>query len=433
MRKGPVKITMAAAAAVLFWMFGLRTAEQGTAGSQVVLRFGMMAGSYWEVPTGNCYQIIDDAIRRFEKEHPGVEVSYVSGILKEDYPEWLAEQVLLGKEPDVFMIPEGEFDMLASIGGLMELGGLIEKDGEFDPQKYYQGPWEYGRMGDGQFALPYESVPTLMFVNKTLLDQEGIPVPDSSWTWEDFLAICRQVTKDTDGDGITDQFGFYDYGWQDGVCANGTVLFDGDGSASYFGDERVEEAVRFVKELEETNQGFTVTSREFDLGKVAFMPLAYSEYRTYKPYPWRIKKYSDFTWDCVKMPSGPHGDGGSRMETLLMGIGKGSRRPELAWEFLKTLCYEGETQRQIMRESQGASVLREMVRSSPEEAGQEGGLSPMVLDQVMEEAVAAPSFRDYPSAMEMADMEIQRMLRGETSLDTGLLKLQREINRYLSQ
>ena len=61
-----------------------------------------------------------------------------------------------------------------------------------------------------------------------------------------------------------------------------------------FSDVRVEEALRFVQELNGLNHGLFVTSREFDLGKAAFMPLAYSEYRTYKPYPWRIKKYSDF-------------------------------------------------------------------------------------------------------------------------------------------
>lgn len=40
----------------------------------VTLKFGMFAGSYWDVPNGDCYQIIDDAIERFEKKYPGVKV-----------------------------------------------------------------------------------------------------------------------------------------------------------------------------------------------------------------------------------------------------------------------------------------------------------------------------------------------------------------------
>ena len=35
---------------------------------------------------------------------------------------------------------------------------------------------------DGLYALPYESVPNLMFVNKTLLQQMEIEAPDSDWS-----------------------------------------------------------------------------------------------------------------------------------------------------------------------------------------------------------------------------------------------------------
>lgn len=80
-----------------------------------------------------------------------------------------------------------------------------------------------------QYALPYECVPTLMFVNKTLLEAEGIPVPENDWTWEDFYSICAQVTRDTDGSGTIDQFGSYGYTWLDALAANGAALFDEDG------------------------------------------------------------------------------------------------------------------------------------------------------------------------------------------------------------
>lgn len=439
MRRTVVKMVMAAAGVLILGLLGGFLGPWKKETGETVLHFGMMAGSYWDVPTGNCYQVIDSAICRFEEAHPGVRVEYVSGILKEDYPEWLAEQVLLGTEPDVFMVPAGEFDLLASMGVLENLDSFIRRDSSFHPEDYYACSYDYGQRMGVQYGLPYESVPTLMFVNKTLLKQENIPMPDSSWTWDQFLAICRQVTKDTDGDGVTDQFGCYDYGWQDAVSANGAVLFDQEGTQCWFGDIRVEEAVRFVRELETVNQGFTVTSREFDKGKVAFMPLPYSEYRTYKPYPWRIKKYSDFTWDCVKMPSGPKGDGGSRVDTLLMAMGQRSGSKKLAWEFLKTLCYERQTQEQLMQDSQGVSVLKEVVRSSGsrefwiQDAPGGSTLDAGVLSQVMEAADAAPGFRLYPDAMETADIEIRRMLTGELSMDSGLLKLQREINRLLKQ
>lgn len=424
--------SIAAAAVLLLTLaaglvsYRIQNREEG-----IVLRFGMCAESYWGVPVGNCYQIVDEAIARFEKEHPGVRVEYTSGIRQDAYAEWLAEQVLLGTEPDVFMIPRGEFDTLAGLGILQELDGMIAEDGGFSGEAYYPGAYEYGNIFRKQYALPYESVPMLMFVNKELLEAEGISMPKDNWTRSDFLDICRRVTKDTDGDGILDQFGCYDYSWKDAVYANGAALFDADGTGAFFYDERVEEALRFVQELNRLNGGFSVTSREFDLGKVAFMPLAYSEYRTYKPYPWRIKKYSDFEWDCVKMPAGQAGESRTELDTLLMGIGSRSRRKELAWEFLKWLCYEGETQRQLLEDSQGVPVVKKAVQDYS--AGDTGQMDLPVLDQVMGEAVAAPHFGKYPEAVKRADSEVDRILSGEVSMDSGLLKLQREMMAFLKE
>lgn len=435
--KQTIFIHMAIAGSLLFSGATMLAVQMQQQAAEQVIRFGMFAGSYWDVPTGNCYEVVDSAIERFEESHPGVKIEYVSGILKEDYPEWLAEQVVLGKEPDVFMIPAGSFDELVSLHVLQELDGLIEADPAFSCEDYYEGAYSYGEIRGFQYALPYETVPTLMFVNKTLLAKEAIAIPDGTWTWDDFLDICRRVTKDTDGDGVTDQYGCYDYGWQEAVRSNGAVLFEEDGKTACFSDRKVEEAVRFVKELNAVNEGYLVTAREFDRGKVAFRPFSFSEYRTYKPYPWRIKKYSDFEWDCVKLPVGPEGKGESELDTLLMGISSRSRQTRLAWEFLKELCYSEETQTQILERSQGmpvvrgAATLENLHQALGDDTPGSSRMNAAVLSQVMEEAVAAPNFQKYPAAMELADGEIVGMVQGDVSMDNGLLKLQREINSML--
>ncbi|MEG2751880.1 MAG: extracellular solute-binding protein, partial [Anaerorhabdus sp.] len=79
-----------------------------------------------------------------------------------------------------------------------------------------------------QYALPYESVPTLMYVNKTLLEKEGILVPSNTWTWEDFYNISKQVTKDINKDGNLDQFGFYGYTWENAVASNNGSIFNAE-------------------------------------------------------------------------------------------------------------------------------------------------------------------------------------------------------------
>ena len=58
-------------------------------------------------------------------------MSYVSGILKEDYSEWLSERLLMGDAPDVFFVLPEDFNDLAELGALRALSPFSEEDEEF--------------------------------------------------------------------------------------------------------------------------------------------------------------------------------------------------------------------------------------------------------------------------------------------------------------
>lgn len=398
-----------------------------------ILRVGVFAGSNWNVPAGDSYAVVDAAIHRFEEAHQGVSVQYVSGIKKEDYAEWLAEQILKGEEPDVFFVLSDDFNLYASMGVLQDL----EDTASFDAAVYYPPALAYGEYEGKTYALPFESVPTLMFVNKTLLRKEGIAVPDNNWTWQNFIEICRAVTKDIDGDGSLDQFGVYDYTWQQAAVTNGLTLFRSDANFSYFADPKMEEVVRFMMDLRANNRGYNVTAKDFDMGKVAFRPFTFAEYRTYNPYPWRIKKYAAFEWDCIKMPAGPSGKNLSQLDTLLVGMSARTRDKDLAGAFLKQLCADPEIQKLILRESQGLPVRRDVVEASDtrqilsKDAPGDAKMDHLIFSEVMQEGVVAPKFRKYHAAMLMADNELRKIIANEVPFNNALNKLQKEMNAYL--
>ncbi|MDO5516497.1 MAG: extracellular solute-binding protein [Clostridium sp.] len=403
-----------------------------------VIKVGIFAGSSWDVPYSNSYELIDNTIKKFEEEHPGVKVKYVNGIMKEDYSEYLSEQLLKGNAPDVFMILPEDFNSLANVGAMKDLTTLIKKDKSFDSSKFYKSSFEFGQYYNKQFALPYESVPTMMFVNKTLLEKEGIDIPKNDWSYDDFYNICSEVTKDTDNDGIIDQFGFYDYKWKDAVYANGASLFNDEGTKSYFADKRVQESINFIKRLNSLNKGYSVTSKDFDDGKVAFHPLLFSEYTTYKTYPWKIKKYTGFDWDCIKMPRGEFGGNVSEVTTVLAGINSKTKNEKLSWEFLKTLTYNEDIQKEIFNYSQGVSVLKSVTNSKEvldrlgENTPSGSFLNMDLLNEVMEGGIVSPRFRKYKSVMDMADTMIDQTIgSSDDNLSYDLLKLQREADNLL--
>lgn len=401
---------------------------------KMVLTLGFCANSNWEIPGGESYAIVDAAIARFRERHPDVEVRYTSGIRADDYSEWLAEQLLAGGEPDVFAVPSADFDLYVNNGVLVDLTGLGDSDPEFSWADYYPGALAYCEAEGRRYALPVGAVPTLMFVNKTLLAREGIALPASDWTWQDFYDICARVTRDTDGDGVIDQFGVYDYGWQTAAVTNGVTLFRKDGRASYFADPRMEEVLRHLVSLHELTGGREVTARDFDMGRVAFRPFSYAAYRMYKPYPWRIKKYTGFEWDCIRLPAGPHGANVSPVATLVMGVSSRSKNQRLAWELLKEICYASEGQSALLTQSKALPARRGIVEAAA--GSTDGSLSELNLTTVstiMQEAVATSHFERYDGAILRADDTIDSIVRGELPLNNALNRLQREINSYLQE
>lgn len=409
-----------------------------------VLEFGMFTGSNWGVENADAFVIIDRAIQRFEKSHPGIEVRYTSGIEKKDYSEWCAKRILEGKMPDVFMVLDTDFNQYCSLGILQELNSFMESDPEFQSEEIFRTAMDIGKGTEEiQYALPYEIVPTMLFVNKTLLQQEGIEMPQQDWTWDDFMEICRKVTKDTDGDGRIDQFGTYNYSWQDAMYTSGGSAFDNERQNVDFSNQYVVESLKFMKELLSLNQEENVTQEDFDAGKVAFMPLTFAEYRTYKTYPYKIKKYSNFQWDCTTFPGRTKGENISKVDALLMGINHDSTEKELAWEFLKELVCGYESQLDIFRYSQGVSVLESVTRS--EEAvsiiredmdKEEQVISGELLCDVIEHGTITPKFYQYETYEQMislANTEITEIFEQNKNIESSMKIFQREIRKYLNQ
>lgn len=399
-----------------------------------ILRLGVYAGSSWDVPSGKEYQFLDEAISRFEKKHPNVEVQYESGILKEDYSSWLSGKIVEGTQPDVFVVPENDFNLLASTGALANLDGRIKK--ELDTSQFYSSAYKAGHFGQNQFALPFESNPVMMCINIDLLKKEGIKLPASDWTIADFYNICKKVTKDTDGDGVIDQYGSFGYGWEEALAAYNIELFNKTGTQAYFNTKKVRTALSLVTKLKNLNGSYRVTLKDFDEGRVAFFPMTLAQYRTYKPYPYHVSKYSSFSWSCVEMPSQKSSLARTQSSTSLYAISAKTSQSKLAWEFLKLLCADKKTQQQLFEDSQGASVLKSVMNSQESKNLLQNdsfgarALTVNTLDSILKKATTSPRFKSYNTIYEKAGYLITKSLEDDT-VESDLSDIQKDIEDEL--
>ncbi|GAD46859.1 carbohydrate transport/metabolism [Streptococcus anginosus T5] len=398
-----------------------------TSNQKKILRIEVYAGSSWDVPNSRENRVLDNIIRQFEKSYPNVKVVYESGIPKKDYDNWLAEKILKGEQADVFMVPENDFSMLASSGAFKSLDSLISKE---EAAAYYPVAYQAGQYQGHSYALPIESNPVMMCVNKDLLEKEGISIPDSNWTLEDLYAICQKVTKDTDGDGLIDQYGITDYTWKQALVAYNGHLRNQNGVN--IDSVEMHQALSFISKLDSLNQRYKVTSNDFDEGKVAFYPMSLAQYRTYKPYPYHVAKYSRFSWTCIPMPAAKARIPATQVKTSLFAMSSKTKQDKLAWEFMKLLCQNHKNQQELFAKSQGTSVLTSVVKSSQTKKilqADDFGLDSLTsqrLDHMMKHSVLDISRDlDYHS-LERLDYLLGNALKNN-EIDSILPSIQREM------
>jgi len=132
---------------------------------------------------------------------PGAEVDKLQKILL---------MVAAGTPPD-FTWGGNEIHNYAYHKTVIELGPYIQASG-VDLSKYNQAfvqAWQYEGK---QMGMPCCSQAEILAYNKDLLAADSLAEPptmwgDSSWDWGTMLEYMKKLTKDTNGDGRTDQWG----------------------------------------------------------------------------------------------------------------------------------------------------------------------------------------------------------------------------------
>jgi multiple sugar transport system substrate-binding protein len=408
-------------------------------GEPITLSFAVYSGNNWGVPDGRAYAIYDRAKEMFEArpENAGIRIKLVTGTLYRDYSEWFAQSVMKGREPDLFMVKEDDFNIFASVGIMEDLRPYLRKDRFFRAAAFYPKALEAGALAGAQYSLPISVVPSFLIVNKTLLAREGLRIDLEDWTWGQFYRICRALTKDTDGDGVVDQFGVYGYTWQNAFYTNDQTLFSPDGSRTAFDNEALEETIEYMKRIYDLDRGVVAKESDFDRGHAGFRTFNLSEYRTYGTYPYRILKYSNFEWEVVPFPSGPRGHSMSKLYTVQVGMSSRSRHKEEAYRFLSFVAGSEDFQRRIWRESNVLPVNRNVIAELKYEGGNsendERLLSFLADNRIMENLYVDPAFKWYSDMKTRIDDQVFKMIATDQNIRSGIPALRKDIDSLLAE
>lgn len=284
----------------------------------------------------------EEIIRRFEAANPDIQVQLepVSG---GDYYGILFEQIASGAPPDIIQIGDDAVPSFVDRKALLSLDEYITS-GQYplDPRIYLPGMLEPGRWAGSQYLLPKDFTPLAVYYNKKLFDQYGVAYPEDGWTWEEFLATAKALTRDTDSDGATDIWGLQLTGnWTTGfeywVAAAGGRLVspDGAGFLGYMDSPQSVEALEFYHDLYHVHKVAPIPTNlsPFGEGNDQFAN-GDAAMRIFGRWPQgSLRESANIDLGVVGMPRG------TRRANILMwggfGITSLSKSPEAAWRFLR--------------------------------------------------------------------------------------------------
>ncbi len=247
------------------------------------------------------FEIVDKIEQTYNVEIEYVNLTY-TGVV-----ESINTSILAGTPDCDIYLCELSFGIAAAMNGLaVDLNTILGEDADVLSD---QTVLSYLDLGDGKACLMkqvlganvVEATYPLAF-NKQMLEDNNLEDPRElyargEWTWDKFVEYCQILTQDTDGDGVTDQYGFT--GFKEDVMAqllmsNGASI--AAGTTEGLSSAPVIEALQFYSDLYNVynvcapypaEDNGDVTRFQYRDGNIAFWPSA----------AWIASSNGDYDWD----------------------------------------------------------------------------------------------------------------------------------------
>ena len=298
-------------------------------------------------------------VKRFEEANKDVKVTMVQ-TAPDQYDTKLKSAIAGRKIPDVFFYNPAQVKAYVNSGVLLDITETVETSEDVKLDDI----WEKGvdkyrfdgkTLGEGAiYGLPKDLGPFALGYNKTMFEDAGIPLPDKDkpYTWDEFVDVAKQLTKDTNGDGKMDQYGTgFNVNWalQPFVWSNGADWINEDGTKVTIDDPKFIEALQFFVD-QQLKHGITPSIGETQTldtyqrwlkGQLAFFPVG----------PWDMAAFKEqlkFEYDLLPWPAGSTGKASGWVGSLGIGVGSTTKHKEEAAELAMYLSADQEGQQALV-------------------------------------------------------------------------------------
>ncbi|MBU1078581.1 MAG: sugar ABC transporter substrate-binding protein, partial [Spirochaetes bacterium] len=368
---------------------------------------------------------------KFMEKNPDVKVN-IENVDYELYWSKLLTMIAAGTPPDVIFLESNRMTSYITKGSLTDLTPFIEKDEKFRIEDFFNiaiSPYmRNGRL----FGLPNDVATVVMFYNKNLFDEAGLPYPNKNWTWADMLKIAKKLTRDIDNNGKIDQYGLAYYPHEIAIPQNGGSRFDNaeNPTRCMLNAPAAKEAIQFCNDLSHkykvspTMSDFQDTDGRtmFVIGRIAMIPDGHWMVPRFK------KEINKFKWDVVVLPRKKQQAGSGRGSGF--AIPSGSKNKEAAFRFIKFVTgFEG--QKILMKAGFSMPALKTIAKSvhfqNPPPENKQAFID------MTKAAVLEPKLESWNEVQDMEDSELDRIWVNEEKAETVLKRLAKNLNKIIQK
>ncbi|MFI7066809.1 ABC transporter substrate-binding protein [Kribbella sp. NPDC050124] len=355
---------------------------------------------WWTNHTEEDTELFQQRVDAFTQANPGIAVKLLNIADGQQYYTKVNTAAVGGGLPDVFYVRSFDVGPFSSRGWVLPLKDLIARDSaEVKPDDFW--PAETAQLtADGSvYALPYDLSNFAVYINKSMFEAEGVPVPNDDWSWEDFFELGSHFVRKSGGRQTRWGAGINTGNW----FAMG--VFKAYGGATFSDDLK--------KCVVNSSQNVAVLQTWADQMAKGVVPTADATPKGVDPFASQLLPLSvngswatlqtraavngKFEWDVLRLPKGSTGKREVSTAGGAWGIAKSSKNQEAAWKFVKFITNEESTNKLISDVTRSVPG-RQSSAKQWEQVAAGGGLPPkhvgVFLQQLQEDAVnwAYPKF-----------------------------------------
>lgn len=363
-------------------------------------------------------EVEEAVVAAFEAAHPEIDVQLEQTSYDDIYTQYTAD-VAAGTPADVISMNFENLRKYAGLEALEPLNDYVANE-TYDTSIYYANTLDMHTVDGVLFGLPATFSDNVLYFNKNLFDDAGIAYPDSTWDWAKLVEVGQQFVKDTDGDGITDQYGYGPAWWPMYLFLFDTNVLSADGTQCALTTPEGLQAMQAYVDLS-TKDGITANA-EAQASQGDYDRFISGKLAMYDAGPWAVAPFNanitTFTWDVAENPAGTVK--GTFLYSNAYAISSASANKAAAWEFIKFATgVEGSTIRQEGKFEISAvqSVAESIFVSSMK------GTSPEHPEVFMDSTAFGQRLSEHPRFQEMMDAiqpELDQALAGTKTVEQAM-------------